>query len=173
MSIEYISTIKFCNICGEKYIKQDGTVIICANSHRFYINPKTCVAVILLNSENKLLLVKRNIEPKKGYWDIPGGFVEANESLEQATQRELSEELKIQAHELEYFSSDPDFYDYQNISYPILNTFFVGKLPEKAIQIDDEISEYGFFDIDNIPLEEIAFESIKEVLMNFRKTRKN
>lgn len=171
MSNEYISTVKFCNVCGLRFKKQDKTVLICDNSHRFYINPKICVGVLLFNLENKILLVKRNIEPKKGFWDIPGGFVEVDENLEQATQRELSEELNIQAKELEYFSSTPDYYYYQKVPYPTLNAFFVGKLQDGTIKLDDEISSYDFFELDKIPYDEIAFESIKEVLVTFTNTQ--
>ena len=61
----------------------------------YYQNPVPVVACLVLNKDNKLLLIKRGVEPAMGKWALPGGYVEIDESLEAAGKRELQEETGI------------------------------------------------------------------------------
>jgi len=63
-----------------------------------YEKPSVTVDIVIFtikNNELKILLVKRNIDPFKGKWAIPGGFVRIKESLEEAAKRELQEETGV------------------------------------------------------------------------------
>jgi len=63
-----------------------------------YNQPSVTVDIVIFTIQNKdlkILLVKRKIEPFKGKWAIPGGFVKMNESLEEAAKRELEEETGV------------------------------------------------------------------------------
>jgi 8-oxo-dGTP diphosphatase len=63
-----------------------------------YEKPSVTVDIVIFtiqDKELKVLLVKRNIEPFRGNWAIPGGFVKINESLEEAAKRELEEETGV------------------------------------------------------------------------------
>ncbi len=60
-----------------------------------YENPIPSVAILLKNQNNEILLVKRNVEPEKGKWALPSGFIEAEETTEDATTRELKEETNL------------------------------------------------------------------------------
>ncbi len=169
MSSKYIATIKYCNLCGDQFKTQEKSVLICGQKHRFYINPKICIGALLTNSQNHLLLVKRKIEPQKGLWDIPGGFIEVGETLEEGTQRELSEELNITAQNLTYFSSGADNYTYQEVPYPTLNAFFTGEISDTNLKANDDVEDYKFFAFNKIPYDQIAFESIASVIWLFTK----
>ena len=57
--------------------------------------PIIAVAALILNENGDLLLVRRNSEPGKGLWSIPGGVVELGESLDQALKREVKEETGL------------------------------------------------------------------------------
>ncbi len=59
-----------------------------------YQNPIPSVAAILMR-EGRVLLVRRNIDPGYGLWGLPGGFVELDETLEQAVTREVEEETGL------------------------------------------------------------------------------
>jgi len=84
----------FCMSCGcrltKRWIQSDlrdrDVCPACSTVH--YDNPKVVVSCICY-WEQRILLCKRGIEPGKGLWDVPRGFVESGETLEEAATREL------------------------------------------------------------------------------------
>lgn len=60
-----------------------------------FLNPLPVAQCLVRNSRGELLLAKRGVEPYKGYWALPGGFVEIDESPEEAGRRELEEETGL------------------------------------------------------------------------------
>ena len=90
--------LEFCSYCGEKnhYGFIDGNTryhcIQCSTIH--YENPKP-TATLICHKNGKILLVKRAMEPGKGYWGLPGGFIERGESPTAAAVRELKEETQL------------------------------------------------------------------------------
>jgi len=60
-----------------------------------YENPVPATCTIVADGEKRILLVKRSVEPKKGYWCLPGGFMELDETPEQCALRELREETGL------------------------------------------------------------------------------
>lgn len=61
-----------------------------------YENPLPVAACIAINKEGKILITKRNLEPGKNRWALPGGFIESNETSEKACLRELKEETAVE-----------------------------------------------------------------------------
>ena len=57
-------------------------------------NPKASATAVIIQN-NKLLLLKRNEEPYKGTWDLPGGYLDGQESPQDAIRREMREELGV------------------------------------------------------------------------------
>lgn len=84
----------FCMECQAPLTATDGTEYVCTNGHYFWNNPKAAVAVAFLR-DGKILYSKRGIEPNKGMYDLPGGFVDFGETAYQAAIREIKEELGI------------------------------------------------------------------------------
>ena len=90
--------MNFCSNCGSPdlvlSIPPNDTVVrkICQNCHTIhYENPKIIVATIPIK-DGKVLLCKRAIEPMKGKWTLPGGYMENGESAEEGAAREMWEE---------------------------------------------------------------------------------
>ncbi len=74
---------KFCPKCGGEVEQKGKNLLVCKScGFNFYQNPKLCNAVILENPAGEVLLVKRFMEPRKGFWDLPGGFVDLDETIE-------------------------------------------------------------------------------------------
>lgn len=68
----------------------------CTECNRFfYTNPTPAACCFLTNPEGQLLLVQRSIEPRRGLWTLPGGFVEVGETTEEGALRELREETGL------------------------------------------------------------------------------
>lgn len=87
----------YCPTCGRKNTveQQDATNYECANcGWHFWNNAKAAVALIFLK-DNLMLFGKRGIEPKKGLYDVPGGFVDFGEDAYAAAIREAEEELGV------------------------------------------------------------------------------
>ncbi len=89
----------YCATCGESLIPADdgqGIRPHCKPCNRFYYsNPAPAACCFLTNEQGELLLVQRSIEPRKGMWTLPGGFVEVGETTEEAALRELKEETGL------------------------------------------------------------------------------
>jgi len=97
-----------CPYCGNELgkKKEEGRErLYCGSCERFiWRNPSPVAAVIAYDEDGRVLLVKRGIEPGKGKWSIPAGFLEVEESANEAAVRELEEEtgLKAAKDDLEY-----------------------------------------------------------------------
>ncbi len=90
----------FCCLCGSPLESReiDGRERnVCVNCGRInYENPLPVAAALVLNEEREVLLVRRKNQPRKGLWCLPMGFAELNETIAQASLRELSEETGVQ-----------------------------------------------------------------------------
>ncbi len=105
---------QYCYLCGGKVYTQDDYVYMCDScGQSYYDNPKPCVEIVLFNDSEQVLLSKRAVEPYKGKFDLPGGFVDKGETLEEAIVREVNEEIGIDVERLQdlrYVSSYKAFY---------------------------------------------------------------
>lgn len=123
----------------------------------YYINASAAVAALVTDGNGKLMLVTRGIEPGYGKLDLPGGFVDHFESVEDALKRELFEELGMKTKSLKYLSSYPNDYVFSGFSVFTIDMAFE-VVPESIENLKpmDDILGYGFyseseFDYDNIP----------------------
>ncbi len=151
--------------------KKTHNLFVCGKcGFNIYTNPAPTTAAIIENSKGEVLLVKRKFEPMKGYWDLPGGFMEPEESIEQSTIREIKEELDVNITDIKYLVSYPDEYLFQEVNYKILGITVTGKIDENAkITPSDDVEEAQFFKKDELPLDKIAFKNIKQALVDYLK----
>lgn len=97
--------IQYCVECGQKLKHLKGICYICPQKHYYYNNPRAAVAVVLINEHNEVLVSKRGIEPRKGTYDLPGGFLEPGESIQEGASREMNEETTIKIGEVQIVTS--------------------------------------------------------------------
>lgn len=89
---------EFCPICGQSLtVHDDGQSSRphCARCRRFYYSNPVPAACCFVSRGDGLLFVRRAVEPAKGLWTLPGGFIELGETAEQAALRELEEETGL------------------------------------------------------------------------------
>ncbi|MEP3245200.1 MAG: NUDIX domain-containing protein [Sneathiella sp.] len=114
-------------------------------------SPRVGCGALIRNAQNQILLVKRLREPEAGHWGFPGGKVDFGETTEDATCREVTEELGITitlgplAHLVNYI----DIPKGEHWLAPVYTAVISNGEPE--IQEPDALSEWGWFDEDALP----------------------
>jgi 8-oxo-dGTP pyrophosphatase MutT (NUDIX family) len=111
-----------CSYCGS-YLKDQSidqrTCDFCGEIN--YLNPLPVVIVMIkvynegLSTPNGILVVKRNIPPKKGQWALPGGFINAWENWEASAAREVEEEIGLYTEPYDYELFSVETGDYNHI----------------------------------------------------------
>ena len=125
--------------------------------HIHYENPKNVVGC-LLEWQGRVLLCRRAIEPRRGLWTLPAGFMENGESTIDGAAREAREEASAECDELRLFG----VYNLPRISQVYL--MFHGRLRDGYARANEETLEVGLFDESEIPWDEIAFPVVTEAL---------
>ena len=101
--------------------------------------------------------------------DLPGGFVDMNETAEEAIIRELKEELNINIQNPKYLFSLPNEYEFSGITVHTLDIFFKIEIDDNTIiKTDDDVASAQFYDLNNVNIENIGLQSIKTAIEKFR-----
>lgn len=105
----------------------------------YYANVASAVACIVVDKHERLLSVRRAHDPARGTLDLPGGFVDPLETVEQAVVRELHEETGLEAISMRYLMSLPNVYPYSGVTVYTSDLFFVVEVDslDRAIASDD------------------------------------
>ena len=123
----------------------------------FYFNASPAAGVLIINKKGQVYLARRAREPRAGFWESPGGFINIKESAEEGARREIKEELGLDLGNLVYLGSYPNEYLYKGTQYYPLDIFFVSRVDlDKIKPIETgELSEGRFFDIEEIVFDDI------------------
>lgn len=127
-------------------------------------NPGVGAAVVILDDEGRLLLVKRaDFATKPGLWSIPAGFVNYGEDVREAAARELLEETGLEADVGEPVFVASNFHDPVKLT---VGVWFEGTLTGGTLQAGDDAEEAEFFDLDDLP--PLAFETDEALIEQLR-----
>jgi len=134
----------------------------CGTIH--YQNPKMVIGSIPVweqGGETRVLLCKRAIEPRYGYWTLPAGFMENNETTSDAARRETMEEAgaRVELHELFSFLNVPHVHQ--------VHIFYRATLLDLDYHAGTESLEVKLFSETEIPWEDIAFPTVGHTLKSF------
>lgn len=163
---------KYCLLCGQHLLSEGKDVLLCSVCHhRHYLNPLPANAAIIENDQGEILLVRRAKDPKKGYWDLPGGFIQPGEDFIFSLQREVQEELGCAIEVGQIIGAYPDIYTYQSIDLPTLAIVAIASLKDQTIVPADDVDGYQFFPKASILEQKIAFLSIKQAIKDFLSLR--
>jgi len=165
--MNFRSPIKHCRECGTAVVYRlpdDGDTrerAVCPACHTVhYENPLNVVGTVPVWGE-QVLLCKRNIEPRKGKWTLPAGFMELGETTAEGAARETDEEAGAQIQMLDLFT--------------VMNVVRVGQvhLYYRATLLSDrfnpgyETQEARLYHEADIPWDELAFRTVRETLLCF------
>lgn len=160
----------YCPKCGVKSLETISSKHFSCGQCKFTFFQNTAAAVMVaICCQDELLVATRGRNPGIGMWDLPGGFVDPNETLEQAVVRELYEELDITVTGATYIFSNSNTYLYKNIEYKTCDAFFVVELDEKPIvQAQDDVAAVEWVKLADVDLTRFAFESAKKAVLKLR-----
>jgi ADP-ribose pyrophosphatase YjhB (NUDIX family) len=129
-----------------------------------YENPKVVVGVVA-TWEDKLLMCKRAIEPRLGYWTLPAGFMEMGESPQEGAAREAWEEAYAELEIIDLLA----VYSLRHISQ--LQLFYRARLLSPDVAAGPESEEVGLFTFDSLPATDLAFPSVQWAIDHFQQAR--
>lgn len=111
------------------------------------------------------MLTTRALDPARGALDLPGGFVENNETAEDALRREVSEELGVELQTIEYLTTQPNLYPFSGFEVHTLDMIFRATIdPDAVLKPSDDVADAQFYELSSVVLEKVGLPSIKKVL---------
>ena len=160
---------KYCPKCSSGNLTvRHGKAVYCADCDYIYFHNNASAVSVIIEHEDKIIMVKRGRDPQKGMLDLPGGFVDPGESFEDCAHREIDEELGIKITNLKYFGSAPNFYNYRGVEYPTTDFVLTCITTNfEDIKPNDDVSDYILLDKSEINIAEIAFPSTKTIMQRY------
>ena len=156
---------RFCPACGapveSRLLEADHRPrLVCLNGHVTWRNPRIVVGAIPVRG-GRAFLARRAIDPGRGRWTYPGGFLELGEAAQEGARREAEEEteLRIEVGRLVGVYSRP----HVGIVTIVYEADVVGGRPEPAA----ETSEVRDFGPDEMPWDELAFTTVESALRDW------
>ncbi|BCX80868.1 hypothetical protein MIT9_P0446 [Methylomarinovum caldicuralii] len=164
--------MKFCSECGARLNLQippgeDRLRHVCGRCGTIhYQNPKI-IAGCLPEWEGRILLCRRAIEPRKGLWTLPAGFMELGETLEQAAARETLEEACARVKALDLYT----VFSLPHVDQ--VHVFFRARMAEPRHAPGEESLETALLPGKEIPWRELAFSTVRRTLEAYLRDRKS
>lgn len=160
---------RFCPRCGAA-IETTGNPMHCSScDYTHFFGPCSAVAGILTDADGRVLFLRRQKDPGKGKLGLPGGFVDAGESAEDALKREAFEEMNLRVKRMEYLASFPNNYTYQGVTLAVTDMFFTCEVEsfESIAAEESEVAGWHFCKPDEATLEQMAFLSNRKAVEAF------
>lgn len=155
---------RFCPRCGAETVPGEGNVSCGGCGFVAWANSVPAVQA-LVERDGRLLLVRRAVDPGRGLWDLPGGFLEEGEHPLDGLRRELLEETGLTIEPGPFAGAWLDPYDGGRT---VLGLTWAATASGEAVAADD-VGELGWFAPDELPrADEFAFPSHPEVVSIWR-----
>jgi len=161
---------RFCPSCGGRQIERFQEYgMRCAGCGYLYFHNAASAVSAIIEARQGIILITRKHAPRRGYLDLPGGFVGHGETLEEALQRETGEELNLAIKSLRYFGSFPNRYEYGGVTYFTIDTVFTCRaVGLSSMAPKDEVSGISILMPGQIDLRRLAFPSVRKALQKYR-----
>jgi ADP-ribose pyrophosphatase YjhB (NUDIX family) len=161
-------TLAFCPLCGARFVRtveppDDRDHPVCsACGFVFYLQPKVVAGTIPVR-DGRALLTRRAIEPARGLWTFPGGYVDWGEDVREAARRETLEEVQLSVR----LDALLGLYSYPGS--PVVVVVYLAGVPEaiEPTPSASEVLEIAYFEPSEIPWGALAFPSTHDALRDW------
>jgi len=180
--------LQYCPRCGAPLIvrllpTEDRPRLVCDRGHILYVNPKLIVGVIP-ERQRQILLMRRGIEPRYGFWTYPGGYMEIDESVEECAVREGQDDpaedliatalreaeeeigVKVEIRGLVGVYSRPGPH-----GPGIVSIVFRGETMDEKATPGREALEARWFEAEDIPWDDLAYDTTRWALRDWTEAR--
>ena len=148
--------MKHCSECGSRTLKKipegdNRERDTCESCGRIFYQSSKIVVICIPEWQGQILLCRRAIEPRRGHWCLPGGYLETGETLEEGASREVYEETFASVENLKLFSKA------ELIHLNLVMFCFQGKMKNASFQAGQECLEVRLFEMSELLEMELAF----------------
>lgn len=167
-----LAQFHYCPKCGSnRFVENNFKSKRCENcGFVYYFNSCSSTIALIINENNELLVATRAHEPVKGTLDLPGGFVDMEETGEEAVMREVKEETGLDVEEVKYLFSIPNKYVYSGFEVQTLDLVYLCKVSDtKVLKAEDDVANLEFIKIAYLNPDLFGLLSVKEVIKKIQK----
>lgn len=152
-----------CPRCGGSFEVNDWKSKRCAScGFVYYFNPAAATVGLVTDGRGGLLVTERAFEPARGTLDLPGGFVDMGESVEQGVIREVHEETSLMVAETRYLFSLPNRYEYSGFVVHTVDMFFHCRVDDLSpLAAHDDAAALRFVPLDRLNPDDFGLDSIR------------
>lgn len=164
----------YCPMCGSsRFLINNVKSRRCADcGFTYYANPSSATVALIINDKEELLVVRRKNEPARGTLDLPGGFVDMDETGEEGMIREVKEETGLCVTTLRYLFTVPNIYRYSGIDIHTLDMFFVCEVEDySVVHAMDDAEDYQWIPLNKIDVGQFGLLSVRKGLRRFLESR--
>lgn len=155
--------LRYCPHCGSAAFAVNGPKDFRCPSCGcdLFMNAAAATVALLTDGAGRLLLTHRARAPWKGSLDLPGGFADPGEGIEEALHREIREELDVEIRNLRYFASYPNEYVFAGYKIRTCDIAFLCEAVTAPVAGHDDVADLVWLPPEEIHPEQIALASIR------------
>ena len=166
-----LEKFKYCPVCGSQhFVVNNFKSKHCQDcGFTYYANPCSATAAFIVNDNDEMLVVRRAKEPAKGTLDLPGGFCDMGETVEQGMIREIKEETGLDVKDIQYLFSSPNVYVYSGMGVHTLDMDFLVHVHGDAVAVKaaDDAAEALWIPVNKVNPADFGLTSIRNAVIRF------
>ena len=163
----------YCPVCGSRHFEVNNFKSKkCRDcGFTYYGNPCAATAAFIVNDRDEMLVVRRAKEPAKGTLDLPGGFCDMGETVEEGMRREIKEETGLDVTDMHYLFSSPNVYVYSGMGIHTLDMDFLVPVHGDTVAVTaaDDAAEARWIAINEVNPADFGLTSIRNAVIRFLK----
>ncbi|MGI9028117.1 MAG: NUDIX hydrolase [Candidatus Saccharimonadales bacterium] len=154
----------YCPECAGKLAPEEHGWPTCPEGHFTKYPTPVAATLALVRNDDQYLVIRRSHAPRKGYWDLPGGFVEPGESALDTLIREIREETGLEVEEAKLLGTYPSVYG--ETGSRTLATGYVFDSIGREVALSEENDKYMWCGLNDMP--ELAFEDCTQAVKDLQ-----
>jgi ADP-ribose pyrophosphatase YjhB (NUDIX family) len=168
-AVPELSRWRFCPVCSAEIRVEEGRRADCPEcGFHAWASSKPTACAIVVDEEGRVLLARRAGEPFRGYWDLPGGFLDEGEHPLDGIRRELREETGLVVEPEDFVGVWIDRYGDADDAHATLNLYWTARVLRGKAEAADDVTEIAWFGPDELPPAGLMAFHIAEVLATWR-----